>query len=442
MKTVSIIGFGRFGKTLYRLLSDDFDITLYNRSGIDSSTLLKNNTRIAKDLQDAYTSETIFYAVPISAFAQVLKKHKAYFRDDQVLIDVLSVKMYPQQVFNAVLKNRKTQALLTHPMFGPDSSKEGFNNLPLIINKFKANDETYKFWKNYFQIKKLRVIEMTPLEHDKLAAKSQGLTHFIGRLLEKVHFQPTIIDSLGSKKLQEIEEQTCNDTWELFHDLQTYNPFTKKMRIQLGKAYSDLYDKLLPARVNPNYYIYGIQGGAGSFNEQAIRHYIQRENIKKYKIKYLYTTEKVLNNLHAGNIDFGQFAITNSTGGLVEESMQAMAKYNYTVVDDFEILIQHFLMKRKDATEGDIDTIMAHPQVLKQCEQTLKNSYKHLTLKSGSGDMVDTARAAESLDKGKLPKNIAILGPRILSEKYDFDIMAENLQDKKDNFTRFLLVRR
>jgi prephenate dehydratase len=56
--------------------------------------------------------------------------------------------------------------------------------------------------------------------------------------------------------------------------------------------------------------------------------------------------------------------------------------------------------------------------------------------------MVDTAKAAEQLSLGKLSKSIAILGPKNLSDRYNFDIIAENLQDKKDNLTRFLLVKR
>lgn len=440
MQTVTIIGFGRFGKTLYRLIKDDFQITLYRRSDTDF-TRLTNQTKIATTLEEAYKSDIIFYAVPISSFETVIKEHKKYFRPEHVLIDVLSVKVHPANVFKLFVKNGP-QILLTHPMFGPDSSKEGFSGLPIIIDKFQTSPETYDYWKQYFASKQLRVIEMSADEHDRLAARSQGLTHFIGRLLEKTTFQPTPIDSLGSKKLQEVKDQTCNDTWELFRDLQTYNPYTKQMRLDLGKAYTELYNQLLPDRVNPEHYIYGIQGGIGSFNEEALQIYTQKNNSKQYHIEYLYTTEKVLTNLHEGNIDFGLFAITNSTGGLVEESMQALTKYPCTIVEDFEILIKHFLMKRKDADEDDIDTIMAHPQVLKQCEKTLTSNYSHLALKSGEGDMVDTAKAAEQLAMGQLPKNTAILGPRTLAHRYNFDIIAENLQDKKDNFTRFLLVKR
>ena len=53
---------------------------------------------------------------------------------------------------------------------------------------------------------------------------------------------------------------------------------------------------------------------------------------RKYKIKYLYTSANVMRALHAGEIDRGQFAIHNSTGGMVEESIRAMAAYKFKIV--------------------------------------------------------------------------------------------------------------
>ncbi len=441
MKQVSIIGFGRFGKTLYKLIKDDFSITVYDTRKIDFKEIDKN-TKIAQELSDLYKSEVIFYAVPISAFEEVISEHKKYFQPNHLLIDVLSVKLHPAEVLEKHLKDTKIQALLTHPMFGPDSSKESFEGLPIVIDKFMTSNEKYKFWKEYFESKKLRVIEMSAKMHDKIAANSQGLTHFLGRLLEELKFKDTPISSTGAKKLLQVKEQTCNDTKQLFNDLQHYNPFTKRMRLDLGKAYDKLYNQLLPKQVDLKAITFGIQGGEGSFNEEAILNFIEKNKIKKYNIKYLYTSEKVLKNLHEGNIDLGLFAIQNATGGIVHESVHAMAKYKFKIVEELQIIIRHFLMKRKEIATEKITTIMAHPQNFLQCKKTLSEKYPKLEQKSGEGDLVDTARAAFFLANNKLPKNIAILGPKTLSKKYNLEIMEENLQDKKDNWTSFLLVSR
>lgn len=443
MEKISIIGFGRFGKTLFELLQDDFEITLYNRSPIPPEKVeLGKHARISDDLSEVYESDVIFYAVPISEFDAVIESQKQYFRPDHLLIDVLTVKRYPASVFKKYLVDSDTQAMLTHPMFGPDSVSDGFAGLPIIIDQFKASNENFDFWKKYFTSKLLKVVELTPDEHDRMAANSQGLTHFLGRLLEAYKMEETPIDTVGAQKLLDIKEQTNNDSWQLFMDLQHYNPYTKKMRLKLGEAYDKVYNKLLPKHVEPGVLTIGIQGGKGSFNEEAVMYWLNRSGVTKYDIKYLYTSEKVLAALHAGDVDYGQFAIHNSVGGIVEESVEAMAAYKFTIVEEFAVKISHALMIRKDAHYSQIRRVMAHPQVFAQCKSTLAQKYPDLELTSGEGELIDHAYVAKQLSEGKLPKEVATMGSKVLAELYDLTIVEDNLQDAQENYTSFLLVSR
>lgn len=425
---VAIVGHGRFGKTLERLLGNDFELVIIKK-GDDPSVINK--------------ADVIFYCVPISLFEPVIKSHLKYLKEGQLIIDVLSVKVHPKRVLERLLNGKNIQALLTHPMFGPDSSKNGFEGLPIMMSEFTSSSANYSYWKKYFTKKKLRIVEMTPEEHDRMAASSQGLTHFVGRVLEEYGFRETPIDTLGAKKLLEVMGQTCNDNLRLFKDLQTYNPYTKRMRIKIGNAYENIYERLLPNRVDPKRVVIGVQGGEGSFNEEAGLFIAQKNGIRKFKIEYLYTTDRVLKKLREGDIDFGVFAIQNAVGGMVTESAYAMAKYKFKIVEEFAIRIRHFLMKRKDVELEDIKSIMAHPQVFRQCQKTLSQKYPDLKTLSGKGDMIDTARAAMALRMGDIPKSIAILGPRRLSQIHDLDVVEGDLQDDKDgNFTSFFFVAR
>jgi len=442
-KNITIVGFGRFGKVLYNILKSDFNVSLFSINDSDFKNYpLDTDTKIISKISDIYKSHMIFYAIPISKFEKVIKEHSKYI-NNHLLIDVLSVKVYPKQIFEKYIKTDNTEILLTHPMFGPDSIRlAGLTGQPIILDKFKSNTKSYKFWKEFFLSKNLNVIEMTAQKHDELAAASQGITHFIGRLLEEYKLKPTEIDSLGAKKLAEIMGQTCNDTWELFESLQNYNPYTKEMRMALGQAYDNLFNKLLSKQIDPNFITFGIQGGESSFNEEALLDYIKKNNIKKYKIKYLYTTEKVLKALYQGDIDKGIFAIQNSIGGIVDESIIAMANYKFKIVEEIKYAIQHYLSKRKDVDISDITTIMGHPQTLKQCKSTLDTKFPNLERKSGTGDMIDHTKVAEAVSNGQLSSNIAILGPKGMASKYNLDIIADNLQDATDNVTSFLLVER
>lgn len=241
---ISIIGYGRFGETLLKLLGDEFEIGVFTRSEQNRKRIPKRkNVKILKSEDEIYKYDTIFYCVPISTFESVLSAHSPLIKDSHTLIDVLSVKVHPKNVFEKYLKDKKTQAILTHPMFGPDSSKNGFNGLPVMIDKFKASRETYLYWTNYLKSRGLKVEEMTADEHDHQAANSHGLTHFIGRLLQEYGFKPSEIDTVGATKLNEIMDQVCNDTWELYLDLERYNPYTKEMVKKLDASFELLHKK-------------------------------------------------------------------------------------------------------------------------------------------------------------------------------------------------------
>lgn len=188
--------------------------------------------------------------------------------------------------------------------------------------------------------------------------------------------------------------------------------------------------------------IIGIQGGPGSFNEEAVMEYLKDEKITTYRIKYLYTSEKVLSELNKDKIDLGQFAILNSTAGFVAESLKAMKRHKFKVKKVFGIKITHALMVRPDANINDIDTIMTHPQVLAQCKNSLSKKYSHLKLTSGEGKLVDHSLVAQHLSLGKLPKNFATMGSKVLADIYNLKIIKDNLQDQKDNYTSFLVAER
>ncbi len=437
-KKIGIVGFGRFGKLLFNILQKDFKIHILRRK---SRRKRIGKAYIHTDPRDFYQSiDTVFFAVPISKFEDIIAEHKKFISPHICLIDVLSVKVYPKKVFQRYFGNRENEIILTHPLFGPDSvTTHGLKNLPLVIYPLKKGGQ-FDFWRDFFQKKGLEILIMPPEKHDKLAANSQGITHFIGRMLDEFGLKPTPIDTIGAKKLQEIMQQTCNDTWELFRDLQIYNPYTRQMRRKLGRAYDKIFTKLLPDRVKKGKILYGIQGGKGSFNEQAINFYIKKNNIKNAQIIYLYTTKAVLNALENGHIDFGLFAVHNSVGGVVWESARSLAEHKVEIVEEFAIPIRHFLMIRKEKKLDEITTIMAHPQVLKQCRNTLSKRYPKLKKISGKDRLIDTAAAAEALSQGRLPSEYAILGPEQLSQIYDLKIIDKDLQDDKDNLTYFFLT--
>ena len=231
MNRVSIIGFGRFGAMLHSLLSKGFEVDVFDKNSIDNSDVNEVS------LEDALRNETIFIAVPIRDFENLVKDISKKISSGKTVIDVCSVKVFPKKVMLNNLSN-ETDIIATHPLFGPDSLKD--SGSVMTMESVRNTFGRYDFWKNYFESQNIIIEEISAEEHDMMAARSQGLTHFVGRVIDDFGTNQTRIDTEGYKALHKLVNQTCNDTWELFEDIQNFNPFTEKMISELNESFEKI----------------------------------------------------------------------------------------------------------------------------------------------------------------------------------------------------------
>ena len=231
MNRVSIIGFGRFGAMLHSLLSKGFEVDVFDKNLIDNSDVNEVS------LEDALQNETIFIAVPIRDFENLVKDISKKISSGKTVIDVCSVKVFPKKVMLDNL-SKETDIIATHPLFGPDSLKD--SGSVMTMESVRNTFGRYDFWKNYFESQNILIEEISAEEHDMMAARSQGLTHFVGRVIDDFGTNQTRIDTEGYKALHKLVNQTCNDTWELFEDIQNFNPFTEKMISELNESFEKI----------------------------------------------------------------------------------------------------------------------------------------------------------------------------------------------------------
>ena len=237
MESLGLIGFGRFGKVLANILQRGFSIKTYDLNPPDTFTGVE-----ITDLNTVLKEKVIFVAVPIRYFESVIKNIAPYLTEKTLVIDVCSVKKYPTEVMENILP-KYVSIIATHPMFGPDSYFSN-NRLKMVMCNIRDNHNQFYFWEQFFTDQGIQIIEMSPDQHDKLAAKTQGLTHFFGRMLKEYGISRTVIDTQGFRDLLDLVDQTCNDTWELYADLQLYNPYTKDMIKKVKLAMKSLDNRL------------------------------------------------------------------------------------------------------------------------------------------------------------------------------------------------------
>ena len=233
--TIGIYGLGRFGhfwaSTIRRMSPESVRVVATSRSwheppaGVDFLT------------EDDFLSsvDVLFFTVAISSFEEVLKRVADRVRKDTLVLDTCSVKAEPARWMEEKLDSA-IQLVASHPMFGPDSAKDGLAGLPMVLCPLRVDDDKFSWLKDLFTSWGLKVLVMTPLQHDRQAAYSQGVTHFVGRTLREMGLEDTEIATRGYKALMSIVEQTCNDPMQLFYDLQHYNPYAREMRLSLQVA--------------------------------------------------------------------------------------------------------------------------------------------------------------------------------------------------------------
>jgi prephenate dehydrogenase len=236
---IGIYGLGRFGSFYAGLLAGRAQVKAYSRNPARASP--PGVQRVGEE--ELLGLPAVCLCVDIGAMPEVLARIAPRLSPGSLVLDTCSVKELPVRWMQELLP-AGVDILATHPMFGPDSGARGVEGLPMILCPVRLREERYREWAEFFASFGLEVHRLSPGEHDRQAAFTQGLTHYLGRVLAELNLQPSAIGSLGYRRLLGIVEQTCNDTWRLFLDLQRFNPHTSDMRRALDQALETLKAKL------------------------------------------------------------------------------------------------------------------------------------------------------------------------------------------------------
>jgi prephenate dehydrogenase len=238
---IGIIGFGRFGRLASRYLAQDFEVFAYNRA--DKSEQINLTGARTASFETACRQNIVIPCVPISIFRSVLTDIAPLLKPDALVVDVCSVKEYPIQWMTEALPET-VSILATHPMFGPDSASDSLAGRKICLCKVRIAENRYRKIKAYLEAKGLIVIEATAAEHDRQIATSLALTHLIGRTLSEFGARRLDIDTEGYKRLLHILEVVERDTWQLFMDMNRYNPYARKKRIEFIDIMQDINARL------------------------------------------------------------------------------------------------------------------------------------------------------------------------------------------------------
>lgn len=223
-----IIGYGRFGKLWAKYMSRHGMVFVFDKK---EKIIGKIPNITPTDLKKTASADIVFLTVPISELKKCCKAIEPFLSPQTLVVDMCSVKIWPVIIMKKYLP--KNQPILaTHPLFGPDSEKinKGSNGLKIVICPSKTKSVFNKKLMDILKKLRLKIIIASPKEHDQQMANSQALVHFIGRGLAKLKLNPQEIYTPDYNSLMRLNQMVNNDTWQLFFDMQSKNPFTSVIR--------------------------------------------------------------------------------------------------------------------------------------------------------------------------------------------------------------------
>lgn len=176
------------------------------------------------------------------------------------------------------------------------------------------------------------------------------------------------------------------------------------------------------------------QGVAGAYSEDAAIALLgEAERVA------LPAFSDVFDAVHAGSVDRGVVPIENTLAGSVHavyDLLATLASRDVHVIGETTVRISHVLVGCPGASIESLRRVRSHPMGLAQCESFFR-AHPHLEPVAA----YNTAGAiAEVVASGSLEEGA--LGSRRAAEQYGGVILAEAMEDDRENWTRFLLLAR
>jgi len=174
-----------------------------------------------------------------------------------------------------------------------------------------------------------------------------------------------------------------------------------------------------------------IQGELGSFSDEAARRMAPGEAI----VPCARSTD-VFDRLERGSVAAAVIPIENSLAGSVGEQFDLLLARQVFIQREFRLRIVHNLIVPPYVKRAEIRQVYSHPVALDQCREFIRKNPKLELV-----PFYDTAGSVKHIIQNKLQHAAAIAGSHA-AKVYKGRILAAGIEDDRQNFTRFFLIRK
>lgn len=177
---------------------------------------------------------------------------------------------------------------------------------------------------------------------------------------------------------------------------------------------------------------WAIQGYEGSFHQMAAQQFLG----KHITVIPCATFREVIKLASSKkDSDGGVMAIENSIAGSILANYNLLQKSNLVIVGELYLHIKQNLLVNPGVMLEDIREVHSHPMALQQCLEFLdKHDWKLV-------ETEDTALSAKHIHQHK-NRHVAAIASKLAAETFGLDVIVPNIHTLKNNYTRFLVLKR
>jgi prephenate dehydratase len=172
--------------------------------------------------------------------------------------------------------------------------------------------------------------------------------------------------------------------------------------------------------------VVAFQGERGAYGEMATLQYFPDAKLVPLK-----SFQDVFDAANNNEVDYIVVPLENSIEGSINEIYDMLLQTRMTVVGEVYQRVIHCLIANRDAKM--IRYAHSHPQALAQCRGYLqRKGLKPVPT-------YDTAGAVKVIKENRMLDSAAIASKRA-AELYDMAVLDEGVEDRRNNYTRFLVL--
>jgi len=135
-----------------------------------------------------------------------------------------------------------------------------------------------------------------------------------------------------------------------------------------------------------------------------------------------------------GRADLGVVPIENTTDGVVTQAYDLLPEFEGTLCGELQTRVSLSLLSRSGRLD-DVRRVVSHPQPLAQCRGWLD---RHLP----DAERIEAASTAVAAQLAAEDASLGAIGSRLAGESYGLVSVEAEIEDRRDNSTRFLLIGR